>query len=433
MPSRLRSKYEFMYDAWGLDSNPFPVSTINTSPDYINEEVFPQEFEEFRQKLIVDAILSGRALGFLWSIPPTPGGEDTGLGKTGTLRRIAWRLNQDWGRALMPTNMRKKLPASSDAIALYASFDRNKITSLNAVLFQALVYAADPKNTSSGQSIVQLLRNRVVEGAGLESGDVDGVRAVIDRTRAMLGPGRPHLRTEAVQAFAEQDDTGETLSAALARVTETNRQRNGLEYFEAFFTLAQSAGVPHVFVFVDQVEDLANRTVPRAKRVKEVERVRDVAFENQYFAGKLHFIFTLHARAQWAIQDIWREARLPRFDRTAVTDEYIVTLRGVQNDQQVAELLRTYLSELRPERPEDVSPFEGTALSALRETRDARVGPILELARQAFDNAAARNKTLIDGSFIRALVDGSPVSASEVQPPRGSYGRDARVIDDVLT
>src|SRR5207247_1344465 len=170
------SKYDFMIDNWGLDSNPFPASTINTSPTNINEDVFPEEFRAVREKLVADAIVSGRPLGLLWSVPPTPGGEDTGLGKTGTMRRVAWEMNRDWGESLVPPSARKRLRGQTDAVALYTTFDRNKVTSLNAALFQAVVYAADPANSSDARPIVQRLRDRLVERKGLQPDDVGGVR-----------------------------------------------------------------------------------------------------------------------------------------------------------------------------------------------------------------------------------------------------------------
>jgi hypothetical protein len=426
------SKYDFMFEKWGLDTNPFPSDTINTSPDSINEDVFPDEFRDVRLKLVAESIMSGRALSFLWSVPPTPGGEDTGLGKTGTMRRVAWELNRDWGESLLPESMRRRLERQTDAVALYASFDRNKVTSLNAVLFDALVYASNPGNHARGGSVAQALRSRVVQREGLEQDDADGVRDAIVRTRTRIAPGRPVLRSEIVEALAADDPEGYHLAAVLATVSDASRQRSGLDFFEAFFTLAQAAGVPHVFVFVDQLEDLANSGVPRLKRSREVERIRDVALENPLFARKLHLVFTMHGRAQHAVEGFWREARLPRFDHTSITDPYVVTLRGIQTDEQVAELLRTYLRVLRPERIDDITPFDSSALATLREARDGRVGPILELAYQVFEAAATQNREVIDGRFVKALLDGNPLPTDDLGSRRASSGRDSRVIDDVL-
>jgi hypothetical protein len=100
---------DFMYEAWGYDTNPFPSNTVNTSVDLINEAVFSDEYEAVRGGLVRDAAATGRPIGFLWSVPPVPGGEDTGLGKTGTLRRVAWTTNEDWGASLFTRRQRERL------------------------------------------------------------------------------------------------------------------------------------------------------------------------------------------------------------------------------------------------------------------------------------------------------------------------------------
>ena len=56
----------------------------------------------------------------------------------------------------------------------------------------------------------------------------------------------------------------------------------------------------------------------------------------------------------------------------------------------------------------------------------------VELARQALDQAAVRNHSVIDGAFVRALVDGSAPPIADVADRRVASSRDARVIDDIL-
>src|SRR6202030_273169 len=93
------------------------------------------------------------------------------------------------------------------------------------------------------------------------------------------------------------------------------RIRNGLAYFDFAFTVAAAAGIPDVFVFVDQLEDLAtNQTVTRAKRSREIGRLRDVIAEMEPFAGHVHFVFTFHVRAAEVLLDMWVQNRLPSFD-----------------------------------------------------------------------------------------------------------------------
>ena len=66
----------------------------------------------------------------------------------------------------------------------------------------------------------------------------------------------------------------------LEGVTQAGRTRNGLAYFEAFYTLVRAAGVDHLFVLIDQLEDLATaKNIPRSTRQREVGRFRDIFAE----------------------------------------------------------------------------------------------------------------------------------------------------------
>jgi hypothetical protein len=422
-----------MQEEWGYETNPFPTSTINTSVEQINEAVFADEFDAVRGRLVRDAITTRRPLSFLWSVPPVPAGEDTGLGKTGTMRRVAWTMNRDWGASLFSTRQRERLGEEAAAVACYASFDQNKITGLNAVLLQAVVYAADPRNGEDGQSIVARLRARLMERADLAD-DPDQIADHIHAVRARLAPGRAALRPDMVDVIARcgGGDALELTQYLTKKVSDGTRQRSGGDYFEAFFTLAVAAGVPHVIVFVDQLEDLANSATPKQKRIKEVERIRDFTSEHPVFTGFLHLVFTMHARAMVAVQEFWRLARLPRFDRALITDPYVVTLRGIQTDEQVAELLGTYLVP-GSGRADGIMPFDRSALAALRTLRQGRIGPILDLARDAWNAAALRNVRVIDDSFLSALVDGTTPDTDGLADRGAATVRDARVIDDVLT
>jgi hypothetical protein len=293
------------------------------------------------------------------------------------------------------------------------------------------VYAANAETGHGGRSVAARLRDRLVAKHQLTPSDNLGVLQVILAERDRLAPGRPALRADTVAALASHDP--EALGRHLRDLSPAARMRNGVDYFEAFFAFAHAAGVPHVFVFVDQLEDLANSATPRAKREKEVGRIRDLACEHPMFAGKVHLIFTMHGRAQHAVQELWMRARLPRFDRSPVTEEYVVTLEGIRDDAQVAELLHTFLRPLRPDGGDNLLPFDTSALAALRTARAGRVGPILELARISFDAAARRNVHTVDAALVRALDDGSATPTDQAARRRGTRARDARVIDDVLT
>ena len=81
--------------------------------------------------------------------------------------------------------------------------------------------------------------------------------------RIRTAPGAAPLRAEVVKAFAS--DGADGVLRQLSIVSPTARVRNGLQYLDFLITACAAAGVDHVFVFVDQLEDLAtNKSITAA-------------------------------------------------------------------------------------------------------------------------------------------------------------------------
>ena len=128
-------------------------------------------------------------------------------------------------------------------------------------------------------------------------------------------------------------------------MTQAGRTRNGLAYFEAFYTLVRAAGVDHLFVLIDQLEDLATaKNIPRSTRQREVRRFRDIFAETAGFRGSCHAIFTFHRRAAIALKDFWVAERInPPFDtKHPIGRNACVVLSGLTSTRQVERLLTTY-------------------------------------------------------------------------------------------
>ena len=103
-------------------------------------------------------------------------------------------------------------------------------------------------------------------------------------------------------------------------------------------------------VFVDQLEDLATtQTVTKAKRSREVGRMRDIIAETAPFAWKARVPSTFHVRAADALNQMWSLNRLPSYDPEDPANEgSVVVLRGIQDVDQARELLYHL-----PQRKED--------------------------------------------------------------------------------
>lgn len=427
------SKYDYMQEAWGIETNPFPSEAIHQGNEPYSSEVFSEEQEQFFGKLIYGAVMDRRGFGYLWS--KGPAGDDTGFGKTALLKNGAKMINADFGETVLAeAGMRSDRIREHATIAAYASLTTTDVTGIYPILFAAAEYLANPSNGRGGVAILDRLRSRILEKNGLELGDALGLRTALEKRRRELGATLPPLRDDALTAFCEGAD-GE-FAWFLGEVSPASRTRNGLAYFDFAFTVAMAAGMTHFFVLVDQLEDLAtNQTVTRAKRSREVGRLRDVISEMLPFVGRVHFVFTFHIRAAQSLIDFWVQNRLPSFDAEDRTNAgSVVVLRGIRELAQVRDLLKTYLDEHRTDGSEgELTPFAESSLPVLLERSGGRPGILLALAHKLFDRAADEERSDIDGAFARELVgSGTPIPAGARRLGENET-RDARALDDLLS
>jgi hypothetical protein len=427
------SKYNFMQEAWGIDGNPFPAETIHQGNEPYSDDVFPEEQEQFNARLIYGAAMDRRGFGYLWS--KGRGGDDTGFGKTTLLRNSARAINQDMGHTVLTgAGMPSDKTSKHRAIAGYASLTTTDRTGVYPILFAAVEYLADPRNGINGISVIDQLRAAIRKEHGLKNTDIKGLRQIIESARRKLGMTLVPLREDALESFCAGEDGD--FAAFLGEVSATGRVRNGLAYFDFAFTVAHAAGIRHLFVFVDQLEDLANnQTVTRAKRSREIGRLRDIIAEMEPFAGHVHFVFTFHIRAAQVLLDMWAQNRLPSFDPEDKSNEgSVVVLRGIRDTDQVRTLLKTYLDPRREEGPADkILPFKEDVLPVLLQRSGGRAGILLSLAYKLFDRAADAERAEIDRHFAEdLLMADSAATDGRRRPAPDLEQRDALAIDELL-
>lgn len=429
----MSDRYQHMQEAWGIEHNPFPAEAINQGNEPYNPNVFPEELEKFYSRLIYGAAMDRRGFSFLWS--KGANSEDTGMGKTAMLRQAAREINRDFGETVLSeAGMKPDRVKTHGAVAAYASFNTTSVTGVYSILFAAVEYLADPQTGFDGISILDILRSRIRRNNGIDDADADGLRTAIRDARRKLGATLPPLREDAIDEFCNSAD-GE-FADFLTGVSPTSRIRNGLAYFDLAFTVAAAAGVQHVFVLVDQLEDLATtQTVTKAKRTREVGRLRDILAEMPPFAGHVLAIFTFHVRASQALEEMWRSNRLPSYDAEDPANESsIVVLRGIQDVEQVRTLLVTYLDKERTDgETGELMPFEENALPILLERSGGRPGILLTEAHKLFDRAADLERPKIDGLFAADILGLSGVAAPKsFRSGATADSIDARAIDELL-
>jgi hypothetical protein len=401
--------FEHMEEAWGLLQNPFPPEGIRRTDDPYSEEVFRSETDQFRRKLVRGAILGRRGIGFLWSSGRTA---DTGFGKTTLMMETARAINKDLGRqVLLAAGMPEQriVPIA----AAYANLNTLDKTGLYPVLFEAAVDAATTRGRDT-EALFDKLRERI-------GSDPSTVEPALLSARTRIAPGAAPLRPELVSAFATDGAAG--VLRQLSLVSPTARLRNGLQYLDFLLTACAAAEVEHVFVFVDQLEDLANnKSVTSSKRSREIGRIRDL-MEADPYASRLHLVFTFHNTAAQVLERFWETNRLPSFENSASNASSVVDLRGIEEADQVKALLGVYLDDARV-RPdpsgEDITPFEPESLTVLLEVSEGRVGVLLSRAHELINAAAEAGRPTITGQFAREhfgeAAGAAPRAISE-EPP----------------
>lgn len=389
-------------EAWKLEANPFPPEGIRRpgSEEPFSPLVFPEETADFNRKLIRGAILARRGVGFLWSQGPGGTG-DTGFGKTTLMLAAERAINEDFGATVLQ-QAGMKTDRLVPVAAAYANLTNLNASGLYPVLFAAVVNAA--AGLPGETPLLDKACERIVAAIGNET--PRDIEATVRDAHLRIAPGGVPLRSELVSAFA--GGGARSVHQQLAQVSPTARLRNGLQYLDFLVAVLAAAGIDHLFLFVDQLEDLAvNKSVTSQKRSREIGRIRDM-LEDEPYASRVHHVFTFHNSAAMVLQRYWEQNRLPRFEIAADNTASVVVLRGLSRDDQVAELLKVYLEERRLEPVEDeLLPFTPDTLGVLRQVSQGRVGILLRQAHQLLEAAALRGRGQIDGQFAEQYFQGA--------------------------
>ena len=394
--------YEHLEKAWGLEDNPFPQNAISASDDDPWVDLFPDETRQFFSKFVRGGVRSGLSLGYLWSQGLHA---DTGFGKTRLMRHARNEINRDFGNTVLSGMRSERRPLVA---AAYTSLNTTNNTGLYAVLFSGAADLAIEygKEGSVYDRARRLIVEKLAREEGVDSTDItpDMVANDVRMARLDTAPGGTPLREALVEAFAGGEGA---MLEVFGSVSEATRLRSGLAFLDFALAALAAAGIEHLFLLVDQLEDLAtNKAISRAKRSREIGRIRDLQ-EQKPYAGHLHMIFTFHNSAAGVLESFWEQHRLPSYEPSPTNAGSVVVLRGLTEDDQAAELLKAYLKEERVEPAADeLSPFEPEAVTVLRHASGGRVGVLLTLAHGMLFAAAEGAVPVIDGTFAEEHLSG---------------------------
>ena len=408
----------WMRREWKSERNPFPQAGIASEAREDNREngrlfhpeVQPEKLSEAIDKFVVGAVFSGLKFGYLWSISGPANNEYRGYGKSSTLRYVVEETNKDFGQTLLSKSGFTPEQDSERLCAVLASFDKGVNTSLAAVFLQATEYACRYRNPATkrepeGKTLAERLYARLVERLGTDDPEAleEAVRQTSDGVRGRtLGPPLEDF----IRLLCAGDPVA--LGRYVSQVKAGARTRVGAaNFFATFLLFAKTAGVPHVLLGCDQLEDFAATSTSKQKRALETERFRDFVLELMPMADMLTIIVTMHPRAEDAIKEMWRLADLPSMAwNLEENDSHVVVLTEIKEVHQTKALLQPYLDEARTNGVDgDISPFTEDSFEALLDRSDGKARDILRKAHALYDRAAHENWPTITGEQARSVLD----------------------------
>ena len=412
----------FIKNEYKLSENPFPTSIVSwgsknakENGSIYNRDVRSTKTEEFINRILYNGLTGNLKFGFLWSL----GGPSytRGFGKTATLLYFARWINLDFGVSVMSgMGFNEEEIQQNKAVAVYSSFDETRVTSFNYALFNTVKYANDEGIL---QKTYELLCQRAIEELNLnvEPSDImdgkantddvltinESIFQFVERERARVGgrtlPFKGDFIVELLTNLGNADD----VRIYLDSLSEYHRQRNGMLFFDALLGIFLTAGIKHVFVFLDQIENVI-RSGTRTKLSKETARYRDYAMEIQPSADSTVFVVTLHPTAGDRIAQFWQEARLPDFDYTLPINKNCVVILDELSEDEGKKLIETYLIHFRlPDFSSDnvFHPFTEEAVGELVRKMHGHPSWTIRNANLLLDIAAERNLSDIDIEFVR--------------------------------
>ena len=416
MPSTTRKpKIVWTKKHWNLRSNPFPQEAIarlggtdlRENGLLFDPEVLPGQVAEAAEKFVLGAAYSGLRFGYLWSLGVGLEGDARGFGKSSLMQYLVEKVNEDFGRDIfIRTGLEQEDADEHPLCAVLASFDMANARSLNAVFYEAARYACRFRRTEESSTLAERLRNRLVDVAGTDETEqlVEFVQHEQENLRGRtLGPPVE----EFLHLLCAGD--GQKLGQFVDNTTPTKRTRSGAIYLATLLILAKAAGIEHVLLCCDQLEDFASTTTSRQKRALETERFRDYILELQPMCDMLSCVVTMHPRATLAIGAEWRLADLPSYDHDREENRHrVVILRALEDIDHVNGLLLSYLKAFRTEEPPEdlpLHPFTADAVEALHGRSGGRPRNILRKASALIETGAEENWEVIDGQRAIHVLD----------------------------
>ena len=414
-PAGATNKIVHIKRQWHLKENPFPSEAIarlggedlRENGLLFNPSVQADKVEEAAEKFVLGAAYSGLKFGFLWSLGTGMHGDARGFGKSSLMQYLVENINHDFGRSIfLDTGLDESDAGEHPMCSVIASFDMANARSLNAVFFSAAQYACRFRTDDDTPTLAERIYARLVERVG--SSEPEALMGAVNAAQQQL---RGRTLGPPVQDFLTLLCSGDF--AALAAYIEndvsvTKRTRSGASFLATFLIMVKAAGINHVLLCCDQLEDFASTNTTKAKRSLEIERFRDYLLELQPMSDMLSVVVTMHPRATQAIGEMWQLADLPSYDYAREENRHrVVVLESLHTVEKAAALLENYLARFRTDAATETGlyPFTEDAVDAILVRSDGKPRDILRKANALIEAGGEENWDVIDGERAAGLLD----------------------------
>lgn len=418
VPAGAKPAVVHLKNAWKLKHNPFPQAGIavlggedaRDNGLLFRPEVQQEHFKEAVDKFVLGAAYSGLKFGYLWSLGTsrTGGtGDARGYGKSSLLQYLVEHINADFGRTfLLDAGLDDEDADEAPLAAMLASFDMANARSLAAVFYEATRHACR-FHVADEPTLARRLYDRLCQRTGTDN-ETALVEAVMETADGIRGRTLGPPKEDFLHLLCRGDDR--LLGREIEQVKEGSRGRvQSANYLATFLLFARTAGIPHVLLGCDQLEDFAATSTAKQKRSVETERFRDFVLELQPMADMLSVIVTLHPRAETAIAEMWALADLPslRWDLPE-NERHVVVLREIHDLDRARSLLEPYVGAARKDGASTESgiwPLTEASLQAILDRSMGKPREILRKAHALLEHGAAQNWAEIDGRAAASYLD----------------------------
>jgi hypothetical protein len=165
-------------------------------------------------------------------------------------------------------------------------------------------------------------------------------------------------------------------------------------YLEAILKLFELMGIHHIYLLVDEIEDLRTQRLNRKAATEYLATLRRMIQHNY---GRFSFLLA-------STRDAWNELKLYY---PAIEDRFPVTIDLLRGSEEVKSVVHSYLNKARPEGFDEDQwfPFSEEAIDLLIKARGSILRHILTECRSLIDSALRMNVSPpIKPTFIKKNV-----------------------------